>query len=100
MEDTTKKEPKKKYSIPNLVMIGDHLHNCDAAIVICNNKDEKQGDGANSLMVSVMGNRDDLVKIMYLAMKENKHLEDIFSGAVTTFMLGKLKEAFDKNNEK
>ncbi len=80
------------YQIDELVTIGDHLHNCQTAIVIADVYDGKN----HNTMGSATGNRRDIVNMIALMLEQNAELESIILEAVARAKMNEMAKHFDQ----
>lgn len=88
---------KKKYSIEELVTIGDDIHNSVASFIVAKNEVDKK----QKLTFAVHGSREDIVDMLYNIFLKNPNYEDIMIDAIILSQAEKVKEdVFDKGNKK
>jgi hypothetical protein len=84
MENKNKPETKKKYSVDELVLIGDHIHNSSASFVVCLN-DLDDVDMKKSVFFSSHGYQDDIVTLFTQIIEKNPRIENLLIEAIATY---------------
>ena len=83
-------ERKNKYSINQLVEIGDMIHETELSIIIATKK-IKQEKGEQAL-ISIIGDREKLIRMLFEVMMNDKDLFSILSESVQITYLAKLQD--------
>jgi hypothetical protein len=90
MSENKKEVPN--FTIPQLVSIGDAIHNSKTAIILADNETEE----GHNVTVCVRGEKSKLMQMLYHALKSNPEFEDICSDALISFKLEKIDADFNK----
>jgi hypothetical protein len=91
------KQIKTKYSIDELVTIGDDIHNSIASFIVAKNSGEEK----QKITFAVHGSREDVVEMLYKIFVKNSYCEDIMIDAIILSQAEKIKEdVFDQKNIK
>lgn len=83
-----------KFTLEQLVLIGDHLHNAETAIIMI--KGEVVGDKDNSICC-IKGDSDVLAKLLYIACKHDKVVVELFTRVLLEVATEELAEIMTKN---
>ena len=95
---SNKEQEVPKFTVEQLVAIGDAVHDSNTAIIIADNIGEKE----HNVTVCVKGRKKDLMAMLYNVLKTNEHLEDVMADAVMMVKLEKIADGLKNmgsNNE-
>jgi hypothetical protein len=76
------------FTVEQLVIIGDAIHNSKTAIIIADNE---TAEGHN-ITVCVRGTKEVLVSMMYHVFKSNPEFEEVCSEALVSYKMEKIKD--------
>ncbi len=83
---------EETFTIPQLVLIGDAIHNSKTAIILADNEE----NGGHNVTICVRGDNKKLISMIYHVLKDNKELEGIVSSALIMLKM----ESFHNDIEK
>lgn len=87
-------ENEPKFTVEQLVLIGDAIHDSKTAIIIADN----ENNGSHSVTVCVRGIKHKLTEMLYEVFKSNADFENICSDALVSYKMDKLQKGLDKLN--
>jgi hypothetical protein len=79
------------FTVEQLVIIGDAIHNSKTAIIIADNETPE----GHNVTVCVRGTREKLVSMMYHVFKSNPEFEEVCSNALVSFKMEKIQDGID-----
>jgi hypothetical protein len=79
------------FTVEQLVIIGDAIHNSKTAVIIADNKTPE----GHNITVCVRGEKEILVAMMYNVFKSNPEFEEVCSNALVSFKLEKINADFN-----
>jgi hypothetical protein len=82
-----------RYTIEELVAIGDHIHNSTTALIICD-VPEKDGEHTTT-MATANGKRKDLVMMVYAVLKKQPFIESVLCEAIMLKKMQDISVMFD-----
>lgn len=83
-----KTNAKKKYSVEELVVIGDHIHNASCSFIMCVN-DLDDTDNKKSILFSSHGRKDDMVTMFVSVLEKNPKIENLMIEAIAMYNITK-----------
>ena len=89
-------EDELKFTVEQLVAIGDAIHDSKTAIIIADN----ENNGSHSVTVCVRGIKEKLKQMLYEVFKSNAEFENICSEALVSYKIDKIQQGFDNFNGK
>lgn len=92
MSENVENEPK--FTVEQLVLIGDAIHDSKTAIIIADN----ENNGSHSVTVCVRGIKHKLKEMLYEVFKSNADFENICSDALVSYKMDKIQQGLDKLN--
>lgn len=87
-----KEEEVPNLTVPQLVVIGDAIHNSKTAIIIADNEDDK----GHTTTVCVRGTKQNLIIMLYEVFKSNKDFEEVCATALINFKMDAISDSFSK----
>jgi hypothetical protein len=91
MAQETKQPPKKKYSVEDLVKIGDAIHDSTTSFILVDN-DKSEGN-KGYIMFSSHGHRLDVIKMFVQLFEKNETYETLMMEAIATYNILKNNNA-------
>ena len=89
------RDNETKYSIEQLVEIGDYLHDTDCSVLFI----QGNSNNKNTSMISVKGNLQQIKTMIYNAMLNNDEILDIFSEVLLKISIDNYGKMIDENNK-
>lgn len=80
-----------KFTVEELVQVGDAIHNSECVIVLAELIDDKE-----QVSVNVIGQPKELEQMVYTAIKHSAMFEEILSNAVLKVKLERLSQMFEQ----
>jgi hypothetical protein len=90
MTQETTPKPKKKYSVEDLVKIGDGIHNSTTSFILVDN--DKTDSDKGYIMFSSHGQRADVIRMFVQLFEKNPKYEEIMIEAIATYNILKHNE--------
>lgn len=87
-------ENEPKFTVKQLVLIGDAIHDSKTAIIIADN----ENNGSHSVTVCVRGIKRKLTEMLYEVFKSNADFKNICSDALVSYKMDKIQKSLDKLN--
>jgi hypothetical protein len=83
-------EIKTKFTVEELVQVGDAIHNSECVMVMAVPIEDKK-----NMFISVIGQTAELSDMVYVAMRQSPEFEELLSKAILRVKLEKLAKKFE-----
>lgn len=90
MENKAKNTNRRKYTIDELVRIGDHIHDSSCSFIMCIN-DLDESDNKKNILFSTHGKEEDLVMMFFEVLKKNPKMELIMLKSMAIYNAMKME---------